>query len=276
MLADLNIASPLSLAVRSDIDVGGWADCAALVAEATASALSCDMLRACRTTEQNRCGICEWYQQTRASVISVLWAPQAYPHISLVAAVFQFAEYEQIVTTIVRMKKIDLNFKDLEPEVEELTAHRVVAHIVAKQNTVWSWSMQQRQRAEILGAVVREWRSPPAQANEAGLRHSESTHGPRTGQTESTAEKSNCSIRTRNHRTRRMLKLARQAEDLVRQLHRHLALDGGLSVVPWSMLRLWEKSGKSGEGLLSEARWDVVRQHHSPISGASESLGIQP
>ena len=74
-----------------------------------------------------------------------------------------------------------------------------------------------------------------------------------------------------------MLKLARQAEDLVRQLHRHLALDGGLSVVPWSMLRLWEKSGKSGEGLLSEARWDVVRQHHFPsleqVSRLASNLG---
>ena len=32
-----------------------------------------------------------------------------------VAAVFQFAEDEQIVTIIVRMRKIDLNFKDPEP-----------------------------------------------------------------------------------------------------------------------------------------------------------------
>ena len=37
ILADLNITPHLSLAVRSAIDVGGWADCAALVAEATAS-----------------------------------------------------------------------------------------------------------------------------------------------------------------------------------------------------------------------------------------------
>ena len=67
-----------------------------------------------------------------------------------------------------------------------------------------------------------------------------------------------------NHRTRRLLKLARQAEDLVRQLHRHSALVGGLGVVPCNMLRLWEKVWQFGEGLLSEARWDVVRQHHFP------------
>ena len=39
ILADLNITPHLSLAMRSAFDVGGWADCAALVAEATASSL---------------------------------------------------------------------------------------------------------------------------------------------------------------------------------------------------------------------------------------------
>ena len=34
-----------------------------------------------------------------------------------VAAVYQLAEYEQTVTTIARMRKIDLNFRDLELEV---------------------------------------------------------------------------------------------------------------------------------------------------------------
>ena len=36
ILADLNISPHLSLAVRSAIDVGGWADCAAVVTEASA------------------------------------------------------------------------------------------------------------------------------------------------------------------------------------------------------------------------------------------------
>ena len=36
ILADLNVTPHLSLAVRSAVDVGGWADCAALVAEVTA------------------------------------------------------------------------------------------------------------------------------------------------------------------------------------------------------------------------------------------------
>ena len=63
-----------------------------------------------------------------------------------------------------------------------------------------------------------------------------------------------------NHRTRRLLKLARQVEDLIRQFHRHATMVGGLSVVPWSMLSLWKKVQKSGEGLLSGACWDVVRQ----------------
>ena len=49
-----------------------------------------------------------------------------------VAAVFQLAEYEQTVTTIARMRKIKLNFRDPEPEAEELIADRVVAHILTK------------------------------------------------------------------------------------------------------------------------------------------------
>ena len=43
------------------------------------------------------------------------------------------------------------------------------------------------------------------------------------------------------------------------------------------MLRLWEKVPKSGEGLLSEARWDVVRQHHfltlKQVSRLASNLG---
>ena len=48
-----------------------------------------------------------------------------------VAAVFQLAEYEQMVTKIVGMRKIELNFKDPEPEAEELTADHALAHILA-------------------------------------------------------------------------------------------------------------------------------------------------
>ena len=62
----------------------------------------------------------------------------------LVAAVFHFAEYEQMATTIVLMKKIELNFKDPEPEAEELTADRALAHILANQNIAWTWATQQR------------------------------------------------------------------------------------------------------------------------------------
>ena len=58
--------------------------------------------------------------------------------------------------------------------------------------------------------------------------------------------------------------LAIQAENLVRQFHAHAALVDVLSVVPWSMLRFFGKIRQSGEGLLSEACWDVVRQHHFP------------
>ena len=38
ILADLSVTPHLSLVVHSAVDVGGWADCAALVAEAFASA----------------------------------------------------------------------------------------------------------------------------------------------------------------------------------------------------------------------------------------------
>ena len=66
---------------------------------------------------------------------------------------------------IVRMKEIDLNFKDPEPESEELTANRV-ADILTRQRTGWFWAMQQRNVQRLWGVVVRERRSLPAQANE--------------------------------------------------------------------------------------------------------------
>ena len=61
-----------------------------------------------------------------------------------VAAVFQLVEYVQTVTTIARLEKIDLHFRDPEPEAEELLANRVVAHILRKQNDQWSEAKQQR------------------------------------------------------------------------------------------------------------------------------------
>ena len=64
------------------------------------------------------------------------------------------------------MRKIDLNFKDPEPEAEQLTAYRVVAHILARQNIVSSCVMQQ-QNVQRLWELERECRSLLAQANEA-------------------------------------------------------------------------------------------------------------
>ena len=132
----ISILHHISLAVRSVIDVGAWADCAALVAEATASALpaTCyvhggpgsriDVVLANRISKHAPCDV---------GLVDATGTPTHLP----VAADFQFAEYEKTATTI------DLNFKDPELEAEELAADRVVAHILAKQDTVWSWAMQQ-------------------------------------------------------------------------------------------------------------------------------------
>ena len=114
LLADLNITPHLSLAVRSAIDIGGWADCAALVAEATATSppATCyvhagpgsriDVVLANRISKHALCD---------AGLVGDTGIPTHLP----VAAVFQFAEYEQTVTTMVRMRKIDLNFKIRSP-----------------------------------------------------------------------------------------------------------------------------------------------------------------
>ena len=111
----LNIAPHLSVAARSAVDVGGWADCAALVAQATTSTCYVhaglgsrnDVVFADRISKHVLC--------------DGLVGDVGIPTHLLVAAVFQFAEYEQMFTTTVRMKNIDLNFKDPEPEAEELT-----------------------------------------------------------------------------------------------------------------------------------------------------------
>ena len=195
-------------------------------------------------------------------------------HLS-VAAVFQFAEYEQIVTTIVRMRKIDLNFKDPEPQAEQFTADRVVAHILATQNVVWSCAVQQRN-------VQRLWElwSESAEAClHKRMKHWRDTRRAQTGRGQvrlkpqrRRAPAPSANEGAQNHRTRRLLKLARQVEDLVRQFRRHATR--GLSVVPWSMLSLWKKVQKSGDVLLSEARWDVVRLHHFPSLEQVSSLAF--
>ena len=63
-------------------------------------------------------------------VMSAWWGPPTYLHNVPVAAMFQVSEYEQTVTTIARMRKIDLNFRDPEPEAEELIADGFHSHEV--------------------------------------------------------------------------------------------------------------------------------------------------
>ena len=64
ILADLNVVPHLSLAVRSAIDVSGWTDCAAVVAEASAKELPATCSVQGGTREQNRCSADHSYCQT--------------------------------------------------------------------------------------------------------------------------------------------------------------------------------------------------------------------
>ena len=185
ILADLNITPHLSLAVRSAIDVGGWADCAALVGVSQRTPATCyvhagpgsriDVVLANRIIKHALCDV---------GLVGATGIPTHLP----VAAVFQFAQYESIVTAVLRMKKIALNLKD--PERERSSSLQTVLWHTHPGNAATT-------RAEALGAVERECRSLLAQANEAWTWHKESTNRPRTSQTDTTAEKGTCSIRTR-------------------------------------------------------------------------------
>ena len=131
ILADLNISPHLSLAVRSAIDVAGWADTAVVVAEASAlePAATCfvhagpgsriDAVLANRIAKHLLCDV---------GLVGSSGIPTHEP----VAAVFQLAECEQTATTIARLKEIDLTFRD-----------RVVSHILKKQNDEWTKAKQQ-------------------------------------------------------------------------------------------------------------------------------------
>ena len=145
-----------------------------------------------------------------------------------VAAGFQFAEHEQIVTTIVQMRKIDLNFKDPEPEAEQLTADR--AHILAKQNIVWSCAMQQRNVQRLWGL----WSESAEAYLHKRMKQGHDTRKAQTGRGQVRLKPQRRRARApsahegaQNHRTRRLLKLARQVEDLVRHFHRHATMVGG-------------------------------------------------
>ena len=237
ILADLNVTPHLSLAVCSAIDVGGWAHCAALVAEATASSplATCyvhagpgsriDVVLANRISKHALCDV------------GLVGNKGISTHLP-VAAVFQFAEYEQIVTTIVRMRKIDLHFKDPEPEAEQLTADRVVAHILCGAGVQKLTCTSERSKGTRKAQTGREQvrlkpqrrRAPAPSAHEGA----------------------------QNHRTRRLLKLERQVEDLVRQVHRHATMVGGLSVLTWSMLSLWKNLVKDCWVKRAAMSWDCI------------------
>ena len=169
ILADLNLAPRLFLAVRSAIDVGSWADCAALVAEATASAppATC-FVHAGLGAELTWC--LRTVSASTPSVVLAWWATLAYPHI-----------------------------KPRCGDLHKRTKQRL-STVKAQTGRGQDRLKTQRRRAT----------APSAHEG------------------------------AQNHRTSRPLKLARQAEDLVRQFHRHAALVGDLSVVPGSMSRLWE------------------------------------
>ena len=56
----------------------------------------------------------------------------------LLYVLFQSAECELTATTIARVRKIDLHFRDPKPEAEDRIADRVAAHILTQQNTAWT------------------------------------------------------------------------------------------------------------------------------------------
>ena len=54
-------------------------------------------------------------------VMSAWWEPpDTATHVPVAVVFPTLAEYEQTVTTIARMRKIDLNFRDTDPEADEL------------------------------------------------------------------------------------------------------------------------------------------------------------
>ena len=69
-------------------------------------------------------------------------------------------------------------------------------------------------------------------------------------------------------RLQKTIRLARQVEDLVRQLQRHVHQVGGLA---WSAVHLW-----SGGELLQDARWETLKHCRSPfleqVSGLAADL----
>ena len=182
------ILSALSLAVRSAIDVGRWADFAAVVSKASASAVLAD-----RIAKHSLCDV------------GLVHVP---------VAVFQLAEYEQTVTTVARFKKFDLNFRDPEPETEELIANRDAAHILKKQDDEWTEAKQQRdvQRVRMLwcegaGAYLCEG-SQQVLGNRKKAQSGRGQVRLKTQRRRATA--SIAHEGAKNHPTRRLLKLAWQ------------------------------------------------------------------
>ena len=74
-----------------------------------------------------------------------------------------------------------------------------------------------------------------------------------------------------NHRTLRLVKLARQAEDLVRQFQRHVALVSGLSVVSMEHAPLVRKTQAIWRRIAERSALGCCEAASFPISEAGEA-----
>ena len=105
ILAGFNIIPHLSFAVRSAINMSGWTDCAAVVAEASTCFVHAGPGSGIDAVLANRVA--------KHSLRDVgLEGATGIPTHVFVATVFLLTEYEQIAC----MRKIGLNFRDAEPE----------------------------------------------------------------------------------------------------------------------------------------------------------------
>ena len=148
---------------------------------------------------------------------------------------------------------IDLNVRDPEQEAEEPFADRVVAHIL-KQNTAWTCAGHLRdvQRLWELWCEGAETLHERAQQVPGKQKKAQSGREQVRLKTQRRRAAAPIADEGTNHRTRRLLKLARQDEDLVKQRHRHAHQAGGLGVC------------HGLTALQHDARWDIVRHCRFP------------
>ena len=180
---------------------------------------------------------------------------------------FQLAEFEQTVTTIARLKKIDLNFRENLPRVQgtgRCQRVRILSSTVLDEKAKQQRDVQRLWMLWCEGAdahLCERSQQVPGNRDKSAIRSW-------TGQTKNAKEKNNCS--RCSSRCKKTIGLAgcSNSQGKLRTSSCNFTDTFitlvALGTVPWTAVHLWDKVRLSGAELLQDARWETLKHCRLP------------